>query len=177
MTKPSAFSATYSDWKLIRSRSVVQVVFEVPLEMADQAYSALGGMPSQGETVWCGIARLKAPVGDDERPVEKEVMPHGHSDARPRSETNAAGGAKRSWHDISPAQQAGILCNEESFVTFIREEYIVNAQTPEDAAKAIRHLCGVRSRKDISAATRSGAAWATIVSRYRAWMREPEVVG
>ena len=37
----AAFRASYSDWKLIKTRSVVQIVFEVPLEAADEAYQVL----------------------------------------------------------------------------------------------------------------------------------------
>jgi hypothetical protein len=32
MEAPSAFGAAYSDWKIIRTRGVIQIVFEVPIE-------------------------------------------------------------------------------------------------------------------------------------------------
>ena len=57
--KPAAFSATYSDLKLIKTRSVVQFIFEVPLEAAGHAYNVLGGMPSPMEEKWFAIARLE----------------------------------------------------------------------------------------------------------------------
>lgn len=58
MNKPAAFSATYSNWKVIQGRKVVQIVFEVPLEKADEAYQALGGMPDNSVSTWCAIAKL-----------------------------------------------------------------------------------------------------------------------
>lgn len=55
---PAAFEATYSDWRVIKGRKVVQIVVELPLEKADHAYKVLGGMPNQGAEAWLAIARL-----------------------------------------------------------------------------------------------------------------------
>jgi hypothetical protein len=65
--EPAAFGAEYVDFKLIKTRSTVQVVFEIPLGAADHAWKVLGGMPSQGESTWFGIARMKKP---DATPAE-----------------------------------------------------------------------------------------------------------
>ena len=59
MTDKAAFSATYSDWKVVKTRRVVQIVFEVPLEAAGHAYNVLGGMPRFEKEEWFAIARLK----------------------------------------------------------------------------------------------------------------------
>src|SRR6185312_3523839 len=55
----SAFKATYSDWKLVRTRQVIQIVFEVPLADADNAYEILGGMPNSSKERWFGIAAIR----------------------------------------------------------------------------------------------------------------------
>jgi hypothetical protein len=59
--KPAAFSATYSDLRLVKTRKVVQFVFEVPLEAAGHAMNVLGGMPSPMKEEWFAIARLQKP--------------------------------------------------------------------------------------------------------------------
>jgi len=59
MDDPAAFGAVYSDWKLIKTRKCVQVVFEIPVEAADHAYKVLGGMPHYEKSDWFGIARMK----------------------------------------------------------------------------------------------------------------------
>lgn len=59
MTDTAAFSATYSDWKLIKTRGVVQIVLEVPLKAAGHAYNVLGGMPDYENEKWVGVARLE----------------------------------------------------------------------------------------------------------------------
>lgn len=60
----TAFRATYSDWKLVKTRAVVQVVMEVPLSDADAAYEVLGGMPVHGNERWFGIAALTPPTSN-----------------------------------------------------------------------------------------------------------------
>jgi hypothetical protein len=40
------------------------------------------------------------------------------------------------------------------------------------AADAVRHICGVKSRKDINPHEPSGRIWADIVRGYRRWQDE-----
>lgn len=56
---PAAFGACYSDFKLVRTRGVIQLIFEVPIEKADHALQALGGMPAQGASTWFAIAKME----------------------------------------------------------------------------------------------------------------------
>ncbi len=64
MNSPAAFSATYSDWRVIKGRKVVQIVFEVPLEASGHAYNVLSGMPNFGSEKWFAIARMQQPKVD-----------------------------------------------------------------------------------------------------------------
>ena len=43
----------------LRTRKVVQIVLEVPVEEADAAYQVLGGMPNPAESFWCAVAGLQ----------------------------------------------------------------------------------------------------------------------
>lgn len=144
----AVFKATYSDWRLVKTRKVVQIVFEVPVENSDAAYQVVGGMADSSQEKWFAIARL------DESPPKPE------------------GKAPRSFHDMTPAQQAGMLCADEAFKKFIKE-----TGGSEDAANTVRMLCGVTSRGDIKPGTESARRWASIVSDYRAWQHEPEFIG
>jgi hypothetical protein len=51
-------------------------------------------MPDPGKSIWCAVARLQEP----------------HKVATVKS---------RSWHEMSPAQQAGILCQDDMFAKFL----------------------------------------------------------
>ncbi len=65
MNTPAAFEATYSNWRVVRGRGVIQLVFEIPIENEKLAYDVLGGMPTTNE-VWCAVARLHTPPASTE---------------------------------------------------------------------------------------------------------------
>lgn len=160
----AAFQATYSDWRLIKTRKVVQIVFEVPVEQAGLAYEVLDGMPNFGSEVWCAIARLKTQEATQPRPSGQHP--------------SKAGGAHKSWHEMPAAQQAGILCDDRSFQNFLRQnEREAWKISGGDAASIVRNHCLVQSRADILPGTTAERAWRELVLDYRAWAREPEVVG
>jgi hypothetical protein len=54
----AAFSASYSDFRIIKGRKVVQVVLELPLEAAGHAWNVLGGVPDPSKETWFAVARL-----------------------------------------------------------------------------------------------------------------------
>ena len=166
MTQAAAFQATYSDWKLIKTRKVVQIVFEVPVEKAGLAYEVLNGMPNFGSEVWCAVARLQ-------QPKESAAQPRPSPDESP-SAGGAPRAASKSFHELVPAQQAGILCHEPAFWKFLSEFYDGVLVTKESEASAfVREFCGVASRAQL---TPELSLWKSMVSDYRAWMREPAVV-
>lgn len=55
----AVLQATYSDFKLIKTRKVISLSFEVPIEQANQVYAALG-MPDPSKERWVAIAALVA---------------------------------------------------------------------------------------------------------------------
>ena len=57
----TAFRATFADMKLVKTRQVAQLIFEIPIEDFDAAYEVLGGMPVPAKERWFGIAAIKSP--------------------------------------------------------------------------------------------------------------------
>lgn len=152
MKDAAAFRASYSDWKPIKTRRVIQIVFEVPWENHDEAYQALGGMPDPGSERWFAIARLQEPAKP--KPLIEQHKP---------------------WSEYSPAEQAGILCNDETFQRYLKQMFpenwkILNEGTDADrAAEIVRWRCGVSSRKFL---TTSNREWCNLVATYH--RTEPE---
>lgn len=73
--------------------------------------------------------------------------------------------------DLLPAQQAGILCGEVRFWRFLvdrRGELVIDT---DQAARAVRTLCGVDSRSELIPGSRAAAAWAAILTEYQRWSR------
>jgi len=173
MNDAAAFKATYSDWKLVKTRGVVQVIFEVPLAEADLAYQVVGGMPDAAAEKWFAVARLREEVVPDAKRGQSIRTPD--TPAAPSTPAQTARPGK-SWHEMGPAQQVGILCNEQSFWKFLGEDFH-DIHGELAAVEFVRNYCGVTSRADIATNRDAKIRWDRLVGDYRAWMREPELVG
>lgn len=143
----AAFQASYADWKLIRSRKVIQVVLEIPLEQADQAYAVLGGMPNPGAEIWCGVARLAGKAEQEKAKPRKPVAP-----------------------ERRLTQQAAIACSKPAFWRFLGEiDGSLASRNAEDAASAVRFACGVDSRSEIIVGTPAGDKWEKLYGQFLVW--------
>lgn len=149
----AAFKATYADFKLVKTRRVVQVILEVPLEAADEALLALGGMPKPDTETWVGVARL------DAKPVREETT---RMEPLPK--------AKRRFHELPLSQQASMRCNEQAFQKFLSEHYLTPCENNADAASLVRKACGVQTRSDLLPGTPQGDKWRKLDDEFRAWM-------
>jgi hypothetical protein len=150
---PSAFSATYSDLKLIRTRKVLQLVFEIPLEQAEMALKILGGMPNPAAEIWCAVARLD---------MNEAVATEGRS-------ANAPAAALSLMPEKILAQRAGMLCNSVLFWKFIEHISGYLPSNEEDAAGYVRKYCCVNSRSSIIAGTPAGDHFEELLNRYAGW--------
>ena len=156
MSSPVAFQATYSDWRLIKSRKVVQVVLEIPIEAANAAYHVLGGMPDPSKSVWCGVARLNA-NGDG------TASPSGGEAVTP------AGGGLPARPERKLSQQAGTCCSDPRFQKWL------GAVDRDEAANIVRQRCGVARRSEIISGTPAGELWSRMYVRFRIWCDVPEL--
>lgn len=150
--KPAAFSASYADWRLIKGRKVIQIVMEVPLEKADEAYAVLGGMPNAAEPAWFGIAKLKA---DAEVAAEKVARPKLPPEKR-------------------LTQRVAICCADPMFARFIDRVH-APCRTSEEAAAFVRQYCGVSSRSEIVPGSAASITWDLLHSHFVIWRDHPEL--
>lgn len=119
-------------------------------------------------------------IGDDEQPVSHSVSP-GTSEERPGpvrppdsvpAEPARANKDRRSFGELTPATQAGIICGERAFRLFLAEKFPQTwTLTNRDPAATVREICKVDSRADIK---RDNALWSALVLDYRLWMNHPE---
>jgi hypothetical protein len=171
MAQPMAFRAAYSDWRLIKTRGVVQVVLEVPLADADAAYNVLGGMPDASRENWFAVAPLKLPPAEKEVMLHPAVQPEHNAQPQPAEPDRHSAGAKRmDWRELQPAAQAGIRCNDPVFIAYMRENYDSLMQTtPEGAAEAIRDFCCVESRSELGTNHKARVLWHSLDEQFQAW--------
>ncbi len=167
----AAFKATYSDWRLIKGRKVVQVVFEMPLEYSDQAYAALGGMPNPAAEIWCGIARLNlSKIGSNEAVggEAKENLTSGLA-----SPSNSRRKPVAPEHKLS--MKAALICQEPPFLKYLAEHRGVVCYGITGAAEWLRQRCGVVSRAEIKPGTAAGFTFEEIYNDYMLWLNHPEL--
>ena len=158
MGAPAIFQATYSDFRLVRSRKVVQFVFEVPIEGANQACEVLGGMPNPAEETWCAIARLDLKKTNGPLFEEKAA-----AETKPKAPRAPVAAEKRL------AQRAGILCAELSFRKFLEDETKQPIISEDAAAISLRKICGVSSRSELIIGTEEGDRFEQLLGRYEGW--------
>ena len=68
---------------------------------------------------------------------------------------------QRKFEDMPRSQQAGMLCQDESFIKWLP------ADDADDAAKVVRLRCGVSSRSKLDTNTVAIPMWDAIVRNYR----------
>lgn len=154
MSDLAVIRGAFSDWRPVKSRSVLQLVIEVPIEQTQEVLDRLG-VPLPGVEKWVAVALLKS----DAEPVEQ-----------PKPSTVVPIKAKREWHDMKPSQQAGMLCADPLFLRYIIEQHGDNAT---NAAQWVRYSCVVDSRKDLDTNERAARAWHAIAADFFRWKNEP----
>ena len=158
MTDAAIIQAEYVEWKMVKTRKVLQLIFEVPLEHQAMVQAALGTpMPDASTPV--AIARLNLSAA----PTEPVQIAHDNDDARDED-----GKPPRPLSQVS-----AILCNIVAFRRFIMEQYEGWDQipTPDEAADWVREQCGVQSRRQFDTDDVAAANFKNIRSKYWAWMQ------
>lgn len=146
----AAIEGDYADFKIVKTRSVAQFVVEIPIEQAAEMVRMFG-VPVPDKPVRVAVARL-------------EEAPQIEATAEPAANSNG----HRSWRDLTPAQQAGIRCNEPAFQKFLREEGDSAVNDDAAAASYVRLACGVHSRAHLTG--NAANKWRELEAKYQAWM-------
>jgi hypothetical protein len=158
MNQPTAIAATFHDVRTVKGRKTCQLVFEVPIEKANEALAVLGGIPNPSDPPWVAVALL--------RPEAVQ---------RPSNGSHESSQNGKAWDDLSPAQQAGIRCNDAAFRTFIgiRLGDLVPRmeKMADECAWGVRHLCGVTSRSELNTDKAATDRWQRLQDDFWAWQR------
>ena len=152
---------TYADLKIIKTRGVVQLVVEVPLERGKEV-TDLFGLPQPNAEIPVVVARmdpekLKAESNvvqiEDHRQPTDDVDDEPHRPPRPLS------------------QIAAMFCNSAVFQKFIEEESEGwdHRPTSDEAADWLRANCGIKSRTELNTNAEAAARFRKIRGQYEAW--------
>lgn len=142
--------ARYANWKVIRTRKLLVLEFEVPLEMQGEVLKYLGA-PLPDRDIQCAIAILNGEAGQN--PVN-EV---------PTSKTSPAS-PPIPFEELPLTQQAVLLCKREAFWKYIQVEN-------EEAAKEwLYDYCIISSRSEIEEMTKAGEDFKELYDRFQDWL-------
>ncbi len=152
------FEATYADFKLVKTRSTAQFIFEVPQEKANAILQMIG-IPSQDTSEWFAIAKLNKTENGGVVPTSPAV---------PESELVS-----------SPAtyyERARKICGIPEFQEFAwlstnENEYkeLTSIRSYDIASNYIKRVCGVRSRSEIDGNKDAMYAYDLIMNSFNHW--------
>lgn len=130
---------TYSDLKLVKTRKVLQMVIELPVEAQDDFITKFG-LPKPDAEMWVAVARLHdAPV------------------------------PAKTYEATKAVQDAGMACKDPNFGTWLHDSYNISSIDPLDAesiAEGLRAVLGVKSRSDFYEDEAALTAWKRLKSEY-----------
>lgn len=138
----TAVQAAFSEIQIIKSRSVMVLKCEVPLEVADKVLAALGGIPIPGEERWLALARIMPP---DARPEPAE----------PHKDLARSMAGKATYAEQTPGEQArtrsALLAKDPHFQDWLFVSGRVMQRGERVAADYIRGACECKeSRREIA---------------------------
>lgn len=154
MDRPSALRGTFSDFRLVRSRKIAQLVIEVPLEQADAALQALGGIPNPADERWVAVARLN--------PGAKQA---------PKEEADEEG-RRRRFHEMNPAAQIAMSCSSPSFREYLRLFKVASLPDDKDACDQwLKGFLGVKSKTEVVPGSEAFEVWNELRGSYDVWLK------
>lgn len=144
MTDEAVITGTFADMKLVKTRSAMQLVIEVPIEHGKKVIEAFG-LPVPGAEIPVAVARLAA----------ADIVP------QPQKQRNG-----------KLAQRSALLCADPRFLRFIGETCpsIRQPRDANEAADAVRMVCGVKSRAEFDTNDEAAQRWLTLKGKFDAWL-------
>ena len=143
----AAIKGDYVDLRFVKGRKVLQIVVECPIEAGPSVVQAFG-TPNPETNIPVALARL------NEEPKPEPVK------------------ERRSFDELRPSQQAGMLCQQGDFRTFLAERSGCTHFKTLDidmAADDVREHCEVHSRADLDTNPTAAGLWQSLRAEFEAW--------
>lgn len=163
--EPKVVAATFSDFRVVKSRGVFQLIMEAPIENMMLALNALG-QPGIATDNWCMIQPIKKPVAENAATIA----------AKP-----AENKPKRKFSELSLPEQCALRCEDGRFERFLYESRQVVFDTdatgyhPEmDTAAFVRGILGVNSRAELSTNHDAANKWRSLEAEFQRWLTDQE---
>lgn len=152
--------ADFVNWRPVTGRKVLQLVFETDIMNTQEVLEKLG-TPQPGESKWVAIALLDTKLVREASPATPTNGENKVSDSSTatQAEHSEAAPPKKSWGELSRANQCGILCSDENFRRYVK------VNTPVEAAEFVRSHFRIDSRTDLNSGE-NAARWDEFVALF-----------
>ncbi|TPM19830.1 hypothetical protein [Mesorhizobium sp. B2-3-6] len=115
-----------------------------------------------------GPAEVSLRVGEYEYTVDGRAQSTSEAEEKINTATAAPVEPPRKGGPL--ARQAGIICGEKGFWTFLAKKYGMTIASVDEAAKCLKALCSVESRIDFDYDEGKAASFRDIDKSYRLWL-------
>lgn len=145
MSERAVLAGNYSDFKLVKTRAVCQIVVEIPIEQAELAVKMFG-IPRSGTEIWVAVALMDVPPKPAIEPA-----------------------ARKPFHELKLSAQAALKCDDADFWEWLAGDSAPEVNSPDEAAIAVRAACQVASRSEFDSNPEAAARWQDLLRRYVDW--------
>lgn len=145
MTDKAAIMGTFADLRSVKTRSVLQMIIEVPIEQAARVIEVFG-FPQPGREIPVTVFR----------PAETEAV--AVKAGEPKSKTP--------FKDLRASQQAVLLCKDVVFLQWLEKKCFRSLGDEQETASALRHALGINSRAELDSDARATRLWRAMLEEF-----------
>lgn len=168
MTANAIVDGCYADLKLVKTRSVCQMVIEIPIERAEELVQKFG-IPQPGQEIHVAVARLQVPA-PDARPKETvEPLSAGAAEVRAHKSEQARERYQQLGKPEQMVADCAMLCADHGFQNWLRAAGAFVENTAASAAEIVRIKCGIKSRSELASNPAAARKWQQMVTDYDKW--------
>lgn len=171
MTRPAIIAGVYTDARFYAGLKVLRVSIEVPIEKAQEFFSAFG-TPDKANPVSVVLARMQEGLGGPEESGPDSREPESLTTSTTAERSVSAPHAEPAKDQdksrtLKRSNRAALLCKHRDFWRWLMDTYpkewnavYEDKQTNEEAAgKTLKRLLCIRSRADLDTDESAAEAW------------------
>src|SRR5215472_1628072 len=156
MTDDRAILGSYAEWQMIKSRKVLVLKIEVPLEQAEEVLAKLG-FPMPDTEIPVAVCRIDALAASEYRAQQR------------RSRLSVIGKERYESEDAmkQARDRACAYCRDKQFVAWAdRFSKVLHVHDERTAKEFIYNECGISSRREIATDDAAYSAFLELETEY-----------
>jgi len=155
------------DIKLIRSRAMMSVTMEVPIEF----HRAVVNLLNVGGPALLTPTHIEAPFGVIDSAAKHERAEPAPAEPEPAGEKVVDHPRRHSFGGLGPLCSLAVRwCKDEKFQAWLEKEFDAPIKSEQDASEFIRTYCGVSSRADLDTNPDAKATFEDVREAYSAYL-------